>query len=62
VVFDGHPVGSATAAAVIVLPPNVVFCGFVALAAPYLLRRKDRITVWREAFIPDWNAVAHLCS
>ena len=45
----------------ILLPPIFVVCGFLALAAPYLLRKKDVNDVSsapREQFIPDRAAVA----
>jgi hypothetical protein len=37
----------------ILLPPIFIVCGFLALAAPYLVRKKDVNSAEREQFIPD---------
>jgi hypothetical protein len=42
----------------ILLPPIFVACGFLALAAPYLVRKKDEDTAQPERFVPDRTAVA----
>ena len=42
----------------LLLPPIFVVCGFLALAAPYLVRKKDVKSAEREQFIPDRAAVA----
>ena len=42
----------------ILLPPIFIVCGFLALAAPYLVRKKDVDSTQRERFIPDGAAVA----
>jgi hypothetical protein len=42
----------------LLLPPIFFVCGFLALAAPYLVRKKDVNGAQRERFIPDRTAVA----
>ena len=42
----------------ILLPPIFVVCGSLALAAPYLVRKKDVNSAERQRFIPDRAAVA----
>jgi hypothetical protein len=41
----------------ILLPPIFIVCGFLALAAPYLVPKKDERGAEREPFIPDRAAV-----
>jgi hypothetical protein len=42
----------------ILLPPIFVICGFLALAAPYLVRKKDMNSAQGEQLIPGRAAVA----
>jgi len=42
----------------ILLPPIFIVCGFLAVAAPYLVRKKDVNSAQRERFTPDRAAVA----
>lgn len=42
----------------ILLPPIFIVCGLLALAAPYLVRKKDVNSAEREQFILDRAAVA----
>ena len=42
----------------ILLPPIFIVCGFLALAAPYLVRKTEADSAEREPFIPERAAVA----
>ena len=42
----------------ILLPPIFIVCGFVALAAPYLVRKSDVASSQPEQLVPDRAAVA----
>ena len=42
----------------ILLPPIFIVCGFLALAAPYLVRKAEVRGAQREPFIPNRAAVA----
>jgi hypothetical protein len=42
----------------ILLPPVFLICGFMALAAPFIVREKDRSRSDREGFIPDRAGLA----
>ena len=42
----------------ILLPPVFVVCGFMALAAPLIVRKKERHDTAREEFIPGRTVIA----
>ena len=42
----------------ILLPPIFIVCGFVALAAPYLVRKSEVASSQPEQLVPDRAAVA----